>query len=179
MLIVMTAWPGILPLVFPKRYSHFGSDCNRTLHTVISWNAPDIRPRWRDPKETRWKVPKLCLKKKKKRINRGIKGDVFEYAGSAFVCVCECGRVTRSVILCMYSSRIACISQTTAPPAAEERATKLKPYCAAVCWLPFCSDMNWHTHNVGDELFPLAPPDPQSRSQHGTEFWCFPPEPLA
>lgn len=55
---MMTAWPEILPLVFPKRYSHFGSDYDRTLHTLISWNAPDIHTRWRDPKVTQWMVPR-------------------------------------------------------------------------------------------------------------------------
>ena len=38
--------------------------------------------------------------------------------------------------------------------------------------------MNWHTQTVGDEVFPLAPPEPESYSQHGTKLWCFPPEPF-
>lgn len=102
---MMTVWPGILPLVFPKRYSHFGSDYNRTLHTVISWNAPDSH----DPKETQPMVLKINVRypKEKKKINISIKA---VYLNMPALSLCGSIRVTLSIILCTYSSPVACIS---------------------------------------------------------------------
>lgn len=63
--------------------------------------------------------------------------------------------------------------QTTISLTALERATKLKPYWAAVCRLPFDLKHALAHMQQGDEAFPLAPPEtPSWNSQPDTPSPC-------
>lgn len=134
-------------LVFPKRYSHFGSDWNRTLHTVISWNAPDIH---------------TIQKKHSERFQRSMSQKSIyrkhqSSAGSIFAWACSCHFVSNfEHVFRPDRVRFPNHSITSCRGASNKIKTILS--CCLLAAIPLEHELaHTHTHDCGRRGFSIGP----------------------